>query len=61
MSYMPISEPYVKLKENEMKLVQKSQQLFINECEDAGIRHQVHTYTNEWNQEILEKESRYAD
>ncbi len=56
-SYMPISEPYVKLKENEMKLVQKSQQLFINECEASGIRYQVCSYTKEWNKEILERKA----
>jgi hypothetical protein len=60
-SYIPISEPYVKLKEHEKELVHKSQQLFVSECESSGIRHQVHSYTKEWNKEILEKESRYAD
>ena len=60
-SYMPISEPYVRLKEREQGLIQRSQQHFIQECESFGIRHQVHSYTKEWNKEILEKESRYSD
>jgi hypothetical protein len=61
MSYIPITEPYVRFKEKEKILIQKSQQRFVQACEDAGLRHQVHTYTNEWSQEIVEKESRYAD
>ena len=42
-------------------MVQKSQQRFIGVCEDAGLRHQVHVHTAEWNRDIIEKESRYAD
>ena len=60
-SYIPIAEPYVKLKEQEKQMVQRSQQRFIRACESAGLRHHVHSYTNEWNREILVKESRYAD
>ena len=41
-------------------MVQKSQHRFIRACKDAGLRHQVHSY-NEWNKEIIEQESRYAD
>lgn len=61
LSFIPVSAPYVRLKENEKELVQQSQKRFIQECEASGIRHQVHSYTNEWSEEILEKESRYAD
>jgi hypothetical protein len=59
--FIPISEPYVRLKEHEKELVQKSQKRFVRECEASGIKHQVHVYTNEWSKEILEEESRYAD
>ena len=59
--FMPIAEPYARLKEKEKKLIQKSQRRFIQACDDAGLRHQVHSYTNEWSREIVEKESRYAD
>src|ERR1700687_4021093 len=59
--YISISEPYVKLKEHEKELVQKSQAYFIQECEAFGIKHLVHSYNTEWNKEILEKESRYSD
>lgn len=60
-SYVPVMGPYVKLKEQEMEMVRRSQQRFILACEDAGLRHQVHSYTNDWNKDIVKKESRYAD
>jgi hypothetical protein len=60
-SYMPLSEPYVKLKEHEKEVVRKNEKYFISECEAYGIRHQVQSYTKEWNKETLVKESRYAD
>jgi hypothetical protein len=60
-SYMPVTAPYARFIEQEKEMVRKSQQRFIHACEDAGLRHQVHTYTNEWNKDIVEKESRYAD
>jgi len=59
--YLPITEPYVIFKEREKELIERSQAHFIQECEDFGIRHQVHSYASEWNSEVLEKESRYAD
>jgi hypothetical protein len=60
-SYIPISEPYVKLKEHEKELVQKSQEYFVQECKSSGIRYQVHSYSKDWNKEILGRESRYSD
>jgi hypothetical protein len=60
-SFVPIAEPYIRLKEQEKQLVEKSQQRFIQACEDAGLRYQVHSYTKEWNKEIIGQESRYAD
>lgn len=60
-SYVPIAEPYAKLKAQEREMVLKSQQRFILACKDAGLRHHVDAYTEEWNREILEKESRFAD
>jgi hypothetical protein len=61
MDFIPIAEPYARLKEKEKILIQKSQQRFVQACDNAGLRHQVHSYTNEWSREIVEKESRYAD
>jgi len=60
-SFVPIAAPYNKLKEQEIQMIQKSQQRFMRACEEAGLRHQVHSYTSEWSKEIIEQESRYAD
>jgi hypothetical protein len=59
--YLPLAEPLAKFRELEKEVVKKSQAHFNQECEAFGLRHQVHSYTTEWNSEILEKESRYAD
>ena len=59
--FSPIAEPYVKLKEHEKELVQKSKTHFVERCEAAGIRHAAHAYLKDWNKEFLEEESRYAD
>jgi len=59
-SYVPIAEPYVKLKEQEKQMVEKSQRRFIRACEDAGLRHQASVIT-EWSREMILLESRYAD
>jgi hypothetical protein len=61
LSYVPISGPYVKLKELEKDLLLKSQGTFLKECESYGIRHQIHSYSKDWNKEILGRESRYSD
>jgi len=60
-SFVPIAEPYVKLKKHEKELVQKSEARFVELCEASGIRHVAHAYLNEWSKEFLVEESRYAD
>jgi hypothetical protein len=61
LSYVPVSGPYVKVKEREKSQVKKSQVHFTSECERNGIRHQVHEYEDAWNKDLLVKESRFAD
>jgi hypothetical protein len=61
LSFLPVTAPYARFIEQEKEMVHKSQQLFIQACEDAGLRHQVHSHAFEWNREVIEKESRYAD
>ncbi len=60
-SYIPMAGPFIKLKEKEKQIVQRSQKTFVRACENAGLRHQVHSFTKEWNSGIFEKESRFAD
>ena len=59
--FMPISEPYVKLKEDEKIILRKSQDRFTKECELHGIKCQVNPYTGSWDRELFIKESRFAD
>jgi hypothetical protein len=60
-SFIPISEPYVRLKEQEKALVHKSQNKFIEAFESAGIKYDIHPNTGEWNRELFVRESRFAD
>ncbi len=59
--FIPVSEPYTKLKENEKMLVMKSQEQFSTECEKHGIKYQIHPYEGSWDKELFIKESRFAD
>jgi len=59
--FMPVSEPYVKLKEQEKMLVRKSEEKLSNECETNGIKYQIHPNQGSWDRELFIKESRFAD
>jgi hypothetical protein len=59
--FMPVSEPYVKLKEEEKILVKKSQDIFSKECEAHGIKYQLHAHEGSWDKELFIKESRFSD
>ncbi len=59
-SFIPIAEPYVKLKKEEKKLVKKSMEKFVNACESNNIN--FHADENkEVDKDLLIKESRFAD
>jgi len=60
-SFMPIAGPYVKLKEEEKMLVQKSQEKFTEAFENVGIKYDIHPHIGEWDLELFIKESRFAD
>ena len=60
-SYMPVSEPWVKLKEDEKRAIRKAEDKFIESCKDAGIKYKIHKNKDEWDKEIFVKESRFAD
>jgi hypothetical protein len=60
-SFIPVSGPYVKLKENEKLLVHKSQKKFTEAFETSGIKYEIHPHNGEWNRELFVKESRFAD
>src|SRR5450432_1585398 len=60
-SFIPIAEPYVKIKEEEKALVHKSQNKFIEAFERAGIKYDIHPHIGEWSRELFVRESRFAD
>ena len=59
--FIPVSGPYVKLKEEERQLVVKSQKKFIDAFENTGIKYEIHPHTGEWSRELFVRESRFAD
>lgn len=59
-SYMPIAEPYIKLKESEKKTVRKSMEKFIAACKANNIIYQVGE-NEEVDKDLLIQESRFAD
>jgi hypothetical protein len=59
-SYIPIAEPYIRLKENEKKMVSNSREKFIAACRVNNISYQVDE-NDEVDKELLVKESRFAD
>jgi hypothetical protein len=59
--FIPISGPYVKLKESEQLLVKKSQEKFAEAFENAGIKYDIHPYEAAWDVDLLKTESRFAD
>jgi len=59
--FIPVAEPYVKLKAQEKMIIQKSKEQFVEGCESNGIKYQVHTYEGSWDRELFVKESRFAD
>jgi len=59
--FIPVSGPYLKIKEQEKQMVKKSQENFIHEMESAGIKYEIHPETGDWNRDLFVKESRFAD
>lgn len=61
LSYLPLSAPYEKMKAAELHDVEESKDMFKRDCTAAGIKFIIHEQNEEWNRELLVKESRYAD
>jgi|SRR5450631_3103116 len=60
-SHIPVAAPYLRVKEKEKKVVDRNKALFTQQCELNYIRHQVHNNNDEWDKDILARESRFAD
>ena len=59
--FMPVSGPYERFKQEEKQRVRKSQDLFTEAFENAGIKHEIHPHTGDWSRELFIRESRFAD
>jgi hypothetical protein len=59
--FIPVSEPYVKLKEDEKIVLRKSQDRFSKECAAHGIKCEVSSYEGSWDKDLFIKESRFSD
>jgi hypothetical protein len=60
-SYMPVSEPYVKLKEKEKRVVSASCDQFVELCQTNNIKYHVDEKAWEWDRESFVRETRFAD
>ncbi len=60
-SYIPVAEPYVKLKEKEKIMVEESRELFVKKCASSGITHSTILENQEWNGDLFARETRFAD
>jgi hypothetical protein len=59
--FIPVSGPYVKLKEGEHAMVAQSQKQFAAAFEKAGIKYDIHPYEDAWDVKLFKTESRFAD
>jgi hypothetical protein len=59
--FIPVTGPYARLKEEEKRMVQKSQEKFNETFENTGIKHEIHPHTGEWDLGLFIKESRFSD
>jgi len=60
-SYMPLAEPYIKLKSAEKETALRCMELFKKDCAVNDIRNVSVFEHKEWNREILINETRFAD
>ncbi len=59
--FIPVAGPYLKFKEEEKQLVQKSQKKFSEAFENAAIKYEIHPHIGDWDLALFVKESRFAD
>jgi hypothetical protein len=59
--FIPVTGPYMQIKEEEKLMVQKSREKFIKAFENVGIKYEIHPYAGEWDHDLFVKESRFAD
>ncbi len=60
-SQIPIASPYLLLKEKERKIVEDNKSLFTLQCSLNHIKFQIHPNEEQWEKDVLGKESRFSD
>ena len=60
-SYIPVSGPYAKMKEQEEIVLMRSEAQFNTRCEAANIKHAIHENKGAWDKSLIAKESRFSD
>lgn len=60
-SYVPIADPYLKVREHERDLVNKNKALFASECQALHIKQHTHENDERWDKTLFAKESRFSD
>ena len=54
-------EPFLELEDNEKEVIAYHKSLFARQCEQFNIPFSLHVNDNEWDKDLLIKESRFAD
>ncbi len=60
-SQVPVLGPYDRLRERERRTVDEHKVQFKTRCEQHGIRYHIHRNDEQWDKELLIRESRFAD
>ena len=60
-SHIPIAGPYLRVKERDRKIVDAHKELFTQKCEAHHIKHHIHENWDEWQRDILARDSRFSD
>jgi hypothetical protein len=53
--------PFLELEDNEKKVIAQHKAVFARQCEQCHIRYSLHDNDDEWNKNLLIRESRFAD
>jgi hypothetical protein len=60
-AHLPIQAPYDRLVKKERETVEANKELFAKQCEQHYIRYRIHDNEDQWDKQVLVKESRFSD
>ncbi|HTR29576.1 MAG TPA: hypothetical protein VMH27_09920 [Puia sp.] len=60
-SQIPISAPYVRLRERELEELQGNKAVFARKCSDCRLKFNVHANEETWDSHLFARESRFSD